>query len=236
MNAEKRTVKCGEGVLTYYLTRKNVKNVNMRVKADGSIHISAPPRVTIYFIEEFIRSKYDYIISSIERLNAEDRKTRTEASEDELIPDGGRLSYLGDDYTVRIRFGEDDSVDIDGSEIVVKTYDTENTAFANMLIRNWLTNRTAELFGRLNDEVSEEIGIEKVPIKLRSMKSRWGSCHITDKFIVMNTRLIHYPERSVKYVFVHEYCHFLVPNHSKLFYKTVAAVMPDYKVWAEKLK
>ena len=68
------------------------------------------------------------------------------------------------------------------------------------------------------------------------MKTRWGSCHVTDSFIVMNTRLVSYPKECARYVFVHEYSHFIEPNHSPQFYAVVASVMPDYKTFSLQLK
>ena len=73
-------------------------------------------------------------------------------------------------------------------------------------------------------------------LQIRNMKSRWGSCHITDKKIVMNSRLALYPEVCSEYVFVHEYAHYVVPNHSAAFYAVVADIMPDYKVCVNILK
>lgn len=240
MKVEERRVDCGGKTVTYYLTRKKVKNVNMRIKSDGAVLISASPDVPLYFIENFIRSKYDFIVRSIERLNSEDKKSVCEPAADVFWQDGAILPYLGTPYRVRVRFGEEDGVGISGGELIVSTCDTENAAFVNMLVRNWLYNRTAELFKRLDAEVSAEFrrryGVEPAVIKMKNMKSRWGSCHISDGVIVMNTRLIYYPENSVRYVFVHEYAHFIVPNHSSKFYHVVEEFMPDYKFWADKLK
>ena len=68
---EKRSVDCGGEVIEYMLARKKVKNVNMRVKADGSVSVSAPSRVSAKLIDDFVRSRCDFIRSSVERLSAE---------------------------------------------------------------------------------------------------------------------------------------------------------------------
>ena len=46
----------------YELTRKPVKNINLRVKEDGSLRISASPRVSVKRVEEFM--KYARIYSA----------------------------------------------------------------------------------------------------------------------------------------------------------------------------
>lgn len=237
---EKRSVDCGGEVIDYTLVRKKVKNINMRIKADGSVSVSAPSRVSVKFIDEFVRSRYDFIKNSVERLSSERKYSFTEYDDAKLYGNGDKLSFLGEELTVEIRQDGEDSVFIEDGRLVILTFDTKSTDYIQKLLRNFYYNSTVSLFRELNDEISqiftEKYGIGKVPIRLRRMKSRWGSCHVTDGFIVMNTRLICYPKECAKYVFVHEYSHFIEPNHSPKFYAVVSSVMPDYKVYSDQLK
>lgn len=237
---EKRSVDCGGEIIEYTLTRKKVKNINMRVKADGSVGVSAPNRVSAKYIDDFVRSRYDFIKNAVERLSSEQRYSFTEYSDERIYENGDKISFLGEELTVSIQQGSEDSVTPADGKLNVITFDTRCNDYIQKLIRNFFYNSTVSLFRELNDEVSElfseRLGIGKVPIKLRKMKSRWGSCHVTDGFIVMNTRLISYPIGCARYVFVHEYAHFIEPNHSPRFYAVVSSVMPDYKVFSDKLK
>lgn len=47
--------------IEYTLTYKNVKNINLRIKADGSVHVSAAPRVSRKKIDDFVNLKADFI-------------------------------------------------------------------------------------------------------------------------------------------------------------------------------
>ena len=51
-NIEQRWVDCENGKISYFLTRKSVKNVNLRVKPDGRVLVSADNRVTTERSEE----------------------------------------------------------------------------------------------------------------------------------------------------------------------------------------
>ena len=42
------------GGISYTLTRKKVKNINLRVRGDGSVWVSASPRVPLAQIDRFV--------------------------------------------------------------------------------------------------------------------------------------------------------------------------------------
>ena len=61
------------------------------------------------------------------------------------------------------------------------------------------------------------------------MKKRWGSCQHQTKTITINSQLIEAPRFCIEYVMMHEFCHFIHPNHSKDFYTLLQVMMPDWK-------
>ncbi len=66
-------------------------------------------------------------------------------------------------------------------------------------------------------------------IKLRKMKSRWGSCCPTKGILTFNKNLIFAPKECIEYVILHEFTHFIHPNHSPLFYEELSKKCPDWK-------
>lgn len=64
-NIEQRWVECENGKISYFLSRKPVKNVNLRVKSDGSVLVSANNSVTTEFVDAFIKQKQAYISSAL---------------------------------------------------------------------------------------------------------------------------------------------------------------------------
>lgn len=233
------TLEWDDKSLTYTLVRKQVKNINLRIRPDGIVKVSAPHRIKKETIDEFVMSRYDFITEALEEM-----KTRAENSpetkKDEVYKEGIHLVYLGEKYTLRIEKCADDNVEIREKELVVKTFDTENTAYVKKLVQNWYYNRTSELFKKLNDETYEMFSVYyKVPkakIERKTLKSRWGCCYMKEGRIMMNERLIYYPEMSMRYVFIHEYAHFIEPSHGRSFYRVVGRFMPDYKYWSDRLK
>ena len=66
----KKTILFDEKIFNYELTYKNVKNINLRIKSDGSINVSANPFVSCKVIENFLVSRQDFIVKALEKLQS----------------------------------------------------------------------------------------------------------------------------------------------------------------------
>lgn len=60
-----KTIELCERTITYEFTVKKVRNINLRIKADGSIHVSANAFTMQKTIENFIRSKEGFILKAL---------------------------------------------------------------------------------------------------------------------------------------------------------------------------
>ena len=69
-NVEKYSVKYGENIIEFELVRKNVKNINLRIKPDMSIFVSANKRVPTKVIKSFVKDKSPWIVKKLEYFNA----------------------------------------------------------------------------------------------------------------------------------------------------------------------
>ena len=80
------------------------------------------------------------------------------------------------------------------------------------------------------------LGGQKPTIRVRDMTSRWGVCYMKRRQITFALQLYNMPPAAQIYVVVHEYCHFLQPNHSPAFWAEVAKLLPDWKARRALLK
>ena len=90
---EKHIVLTSDGAQDYVLERKTVKNINLRVKPDCTVYVSAPSRVTVREIEGFIRSKSRYIRRATEYYRT---RPKTEKAEMKYVS-GEKIKLLGTD-------------------------------------------------------------------------------------------------------------------------------------------
>ncbi|QEH61516.1 zinc metalloprotease [Spiroplasma chinense] len=82
----------------------------------------------------------------------------------------------------------------------------------------------------------EKMDLDFKNLTIKEMKGKWGICYPKKSRIVLNTRLIHYPENAMNYVIVHELSHLVHENHSKDFWYHVQKYLPEYKSFGDLLK
>ena len=95
-------------------------------------------------------------------------------------------------------------------------------------VYQWLHDRAKAYFAVRLDHFCALAGSEIKSWRLAAPKARWGSCS-SDRRIMLNWRLIHFPVNVVDYVVAHEVAHLRHMNHGPQFWQEVARLYPDYK-------
>ena len=118
----------------------------------------------------------------------------------------------------------------DGVYLTLSVKNVKDTALKKRIIEKWFVTECEEVSMEIIDEMYQIFKKYHVPIPklvLRNMVSRWGSCRPKSGIITLNKRLIEAPYNAFEYVVMHEFIHFLYPNHSSYFYNMLSKLMPD---------
>lgn len=218
--------------ICYNLERKNVKNINLRIKADQSIYLSANLYVSNDIIEKFLRSKADYILRALDHY-ADIAKY---APKPKQYIDGESFRILGHDRRLRVVQGKRNIVESDESYITLTVRDVSNPELKKKTMDKWIKNYCKDVLFAVCENVYpkfQKYGVAFPELRFRNMVSRWGSCQPKRKILTFNIALIESPISCIEYVVTHEFTHFMHPNHSKEFYGQLAMFMPD---WQERKK
>lgn len=233
----KRQIMIDGEVLEYELERKKVKNVNMRVRTDGSVYISVNRYVSVAQIENFVTSNYDFIQNA--RAKYEKIKNSNSVCNLSEYKSGEKVCAFGQIKTLRVVQSDKNYVESDENNIVIYVKNPDDIALKMKTFENYkrktLMNVLSEICNRIYPTF-KNYGVDFPEIKIRKMVSRWGSCMPTKKVVTFNTALFFVPIDCVEYVAVHEFTHFLHPNHSKEFHSAMTVFMPDWKVRKQKLQ
>lgn len=207
--------------ITYTLVIKNVKNINLHITKKGEIIVSCNAYVPLYKVDQFVVEKCQWIIDKMNMMKK--RQSMLENKHSFLL--------LGKSYPIRIVPSRTSGVRINEDECII--YQNENDELEKILTK-YEKELTQKIFKQKMKEVYEmmsmDYDIQPPSLKIRNMTSRWGSCIPKKNQITLNSQLIHYNERFIEYVVIHEYAHLIQPNHSKAFYAVIEKYMPDYKI------
>ena len=192
--------------LSYEWQKKRVKNLNLRVRPDGSIHVSTAGWVSAAAVDEFVRSHAGMIEKARQRWQNE------RLQEALMVENGAKLPCLGREMELVLRKGSPKGAELRGNQLVLTLPD--------------LADRKA----------AERWNIPRPMLRTRRMTSRWGSCQPATAVITMNERLLHAPMECTEYIMVHELAHLVRADHSPAFHAVVTEVMPDWKERKKRLR
>lgn len=103
------------------------------------------------------------------------------------------------------------------------------------IFENFLSNKLREHIYGFAFKFCKTHGFAFKDLKIKSMRSRWGSCSRLGN-LNFSLRLIHYNPQVINYVVIHELCHTREMNHSRRFWELVGQFCPEYKKYIKLLK
>lgn len=188
-----------------------MKNLRLRVKADGSVHVSAPYGVAKGVIDEFVASRTEWIAEQRERL------TEIAPSSPSELSDGSVITLFGRQYTVAVTDGKGETF-AEGNMLVVPLADGGNIETA---VLRFMAGQCRRICTEAVKYYLDRAGYKgaAVSLEFKYLKSRWGSYNRQKNLITLNLALCKLPEKYISYVAAHEVTHIFVHNHSDDFYK-----------------
>ncbi len=220
--------------INYELNRKNVKNLNLRIKPDGTISVSVNNRVPQEKIDSFLLEHSDFILKALKKYE----EIAKNKPEEKGLKTGETIKILGTDRTLKVSESTKNYVTCDKYFLNLTVKDVDDFELKQKTIEKWEKEQATKLVTEICEAMYPYFKsyVEEFPlIKFRKMTSRWGSCRPKANILTFNTALIEAPVECIEYVVAHEFTHFLEANHSKNFYNKLEKIMPDWKERKKKL-
>ncbi len=212
----------------YEFHRKKVKNINLRIRTDGSISVSANSRVPLKTIEEFLISNESYILKALDRFSARAENDRSELE----YNDGEYVTVLGYKVPLKVIKGNKNFAELTSDGVVLTVRDSDDVELKRKTFFTFLDEVCRRTVIELCDKiypVFKEKNVEYPTVKFRRMRTKWGICRPERKELTFSYMLAVAPVECIEYVVYHEFNHFLHPNHSKAFYNSLYELLPDWK-------
>lgn len=227
---EKHQIVYANRTIEFFIERKNVKNVNLNIKPDMTIMVSASSKVPLSFIYDFVKSKGGWIVKNVKTF---EHVQPYKQSEREYVS-GESYKYLGKQYRLRVEVANgEERVKYYRGFIVLMVNDPNNHARKAKLMDEWYRDKAITTFEESLDRqyaLVRKYDIRRPKIDLRTMKARWGSALTDSNTILLNSELIKAPKHCIDYVVLHELIHFRYNDHKDSFYKMLYSLMPDWEI------
>ena len=212
------------------IIKKDIKNINIRVKPNCDVILTAPLQTTDKHISYVIKKRTNWIKQKLEFY-----KDNQPILLKEYVS-GENFTYLGRNYRLKVIESDHEMVKLQRGYLQLFIKDTTNLTKKKLLIDTWYKTKAKIHFDKAVAKYQQIVKKDIKSIKIREMKTRWGSCNPAKSYINLNSKLIQKSTQCIEYVVFHELTHLIHPNHNKQFYNFMSVYMPDWKKRKEKLE
>ena len=178
-----------------YSRNRRAKNISIRINRRGEVRVTVPRFVTRRQADAFLAQKKGWVLGKLREIRSQ--------QETERMPEAGEfLQVRGKMIPIVLKDGHQNAED----------------AIWEILLKE----AKACLPGRVR-EMAIRHGFRYREVKIRKMKSRWGSCSGKNN-INLNSWLVMLPDHLCDYVILHELVHTRHRDHSERFWKALDQV------------
>lgn len=200
--------------------RKNMKNIYLKVEKNADVVVSAPPRTPNYIIKKLI-------LGNIDEIKLRRNNILTNGYTVKQYVTGEKHIIFGKEIVLEVRLGKNNVVKLSDDKIilVIKDKDQDRGQIVMSYLRRVLYNKALEFINKYE----KIMGVHAEQLRIKKMKTRWGTCNIEAKRIWINYELIKYPIECLEHIVVHELTHLLEINHTPRFYALLGKYYPNFR-------
>ncbi len=207
--------------------RTKRRTISLELRQDGVLIVRAPFFTSRSEIKRLVKSKETWIRKKQEMFN----NRSLEAPAKKFMP-GELFLFLGKPYPLEIV--EEQTVPLTLNEKFSLAEKSQNEA--KLVFMTWYREQASTIIIELVESRAQEIGFSYQLVRITNAGKRWGSCGVKGS-LNFAWRLVMAPLEVIDYVVIHEMVHLKVKNHSKIYWREVEKIMPEYrhrKAWLKK--
>jgi predicted metal-dependent hydrolase len=212
--------------------RKDIKNLHVGVyPPSGRVRVAAPRRLDNEAVRLAIISRLGWI-----RRQRAAFQQQVRQSEREMVT-GESQYFRGRRY--RLNAIEHDSPPavrvMNSSTMALSVRPGTPADERKALLSRWYRERLREQLPGLLAKWQPRVGVMVAEVRIKRMKTRWGSCNESARRIWLNLELAKKPEACLEYVLVHEMVHILERHHNERFGELMDRLMSTWRVRRKEL-
>ena len=211
---------------------KSIKNLHLAVyPPDARVHISMPDYLTDDDARNFVLQKLEWIRTQIEEVLAQPRQTKRQFV-------SGESHYLfGQRYQLIVEElpHYSNSMELKGNKLYMFLKPGTSIEIRAELMRTWYRSHLKKELASMLQYWANKLEENPFEWQVKQMKTEWGSCIPSKRLLIFNLELARVPRECIEFVIVHEFCHFKVDNHNKIFEMLMTKRLPNWRTLRQKL-
>lgn len=215
------------------VVRKDIKNLHIGVyPPNGRVRVSAPLRLSSDAVRLAIISRLDWIRRQQAKFAQQERQSEREMITGESHYFQGkryRLHVIESNGPQFIRLRNNNMT----MELCVRP--GAEASKREAILQQWYRERLREQIPELLAKWEPRIGVTGTQVRIKKMKTLWGSCNASAKRIWLNLELAKKPAVCMEYVLVHEMIHFIERHHNDRFRELMDAHIPQWHLYRDEL-
>ena len=214
-----RVITVGDLIVTIKYRRK-MKNIYLKVEKNADVIVSAPPRTPNYIIKKLVQENIDEIKLRRNNILKNGYTVKNYAT-------GEKHYVFGKELILEVRLGDKNKVTISNDRLILSVKDKyqDREQIVTKELRKVLYNKCLDFLSKYE----KIMNVHAEQLRIKKMKTRWGTCNIEAKRIWINYELVKYPVECLEHTIVHELTHLLETNHTPRFYTLLGKYYPNYK-------
>ena len=214
------------------VVRKNIKNLYIRVyPPNGRVRVAAPLRLDNDAVRMAVISRLGWIRRQRAKFQQQERQSRREfVTGESHFFEGGRyrLDVTERDGPPAVRL-------LNNSTLAMCVRPGADRNIREAVLDRWYRRHLRDRLPVLVAKWEPEMGVRVNEVRIRKMKTRWGTCNPVARRIWLNLELAKKPSSCLEYVVVHEMAHLIERRHNDRFWKLMDRFMPSWRYYRDEL-
>lgn len=220
------------GGIPVEIVRKDIRNLHLGVyPPNGRVRVAVPLRLDDEAVRLAIVSRLGWIRRQQAGFEQQERQSPREMVTGEshyYLGRRYRLNVLEQDASPRVLLPNTTTLELRvrrGSDPVKR----------ESVLYQWYRDQLKELIPPLLEKWECKMGATATEVRIKRMKTHWGTCNADARRIWLNIELIKKPHECLEYILVHELVHLVERHHNDRFREHMDRLLPQWRLWREKL-
>jgi predicted metal-dependent hydrolase len=214
------------------IVRKDIKNLHVGVYPPvGRIRVAAPLRISDEAVRLAVISRLAWIRRQQAHFTNQERQSQREFATGESHYFQGRryrLNVIEHDGPAFVHLSNNRTM-----QLFVGPRNDENKREA--VVQQWYRRVLQKQIPQLLAKWGSKVGVTVAEVRIRRMKTRWGSCNADARRIWLNLELAKKSPACLEYILVHEMVHLRERHHNERFRFLMDTVMPNWRLYRAEL-